>query len=59
LLVSLMFVGVGTFLIVAGSEMGGSGQVLWGAILGGVIICLLGLVFCWGTFVTLKSDWED
>jgi len=54
LLVGLMFVGVGIFLIVAGSGIGDSGQVLWGAIL-----CLLGLVFCWGSFVAWKSDSGD
>jgi len=56
LLVGLMFVGVGIFLIVAGSGIGDSGQVLWGAVLGGVIVGLLGLFFCWASFVAYKSD---
>ena len=56
LLVGLMFVGVGIFLIVAGSGIGDSGQVLWGAVLGGVIVGLLGLFFCWASVVAYKSD---
>jgi hypothetical protein len=41
---------------VAGSGIGDSGQVLWGAVLGGVIVGLLGLFFCWASFVAYKSD---
>jgi hypothetical protein len=62
LLVSLMFVGVGIFLIVAGSGIGGitgSGQVQWGTILGGVIVCLLGLFFCRWAYIAWTSDSED
>jgi hypothetical protein len=55
----LMFLGVGIFLIVVGSGMGDSGQVRWGAILGGVILFLLGLVSCLGFFVERKPDSED
>ena len=59
LLVSLMFVGVGIFLIVAGSGIADSGQVMSGAILGGVIVCLLGLLFCWWSFLSWTSRSED
>ena len=55
LLESLMFVGVGIFLIVAGSGIADSGQVMSGAILGGVIVCLLGLLFCWWSFLSWTS----
>ena len=55
LLVSLMFVGVGIFLIVAGSGIADGGQVMSGAILGGVIVCLLGLLFCWWSFLSWTS----
>ena len=59
LLVSLMFVGVGIFLIVAGSGIADSGQVMSGAILGGVIVCLLGLFFCRWAYIAWTSDSED
>jgi len=57
--VLLMFVGGGIFLIVVGSGIGDGGQVRWGTIVGGVIIFLLGLVYCWGVFVDSKSDSRD
>ena len=59
LLVGLMFVGVGIFLIVAGSGIADSGQVMSGAILGGVIVCLLGLFFCRWAYIAWTSDSED
>ena len=59
LLVSLMFVGVGIFLIVAGSGIADSGQVMSGAILGGVLVCLLGLFFCRWAYIAWTSDSED
>jgi len=54
-----MFVGVGIFLIVAGSGIADGGQVMSGAILGGVIVCLLGLLFCWWSFLSWTSRSED
>ena len=57
--VLLTFVGGGIFLIVVGSGIGDGGQVRWGTIVGGVVIFLLGLAFCWGVFVDSKSDSGD
>jgi hypothetical protein len=58
--VLLIFVGGGIFLIVVGSGIGDGGQVRWGTIVGGAIIFLLGLFYCWGVFVDdRKSDSRD